>query len=82
MIYNKQEIYSVEEGDYIGHMFIVVDITKDDVCCLKLPDMENIKVPKKSFEQGRNTDIIRFIEKLPRDVFKTSVAQYEKNETS
>ena len=82
MTYKKQEIYSVEGGDYIGRMFVVVDITKDDVCCLKLPDMENIKVPKESFEHGRNTGIIRFIEKLPSDVFKTSAAQYEKNEVT
>jgi len=68
--YKKQEIYAVETGDYVGQMFVVVDITKGVVCCLRLPDMENIIVSKESFEHGRNTDILKFIEKLPRDVFK------------
>jgi len=80
--YKKQEIYSVEAGDYIGQMFVVIDIADDYVCCLTLPNMENISVPKDSFEQGRNTDIIRFIEKLPKDVFKISVAQYKANENT
>ena len=44
--------------------------------------MENIKVPIESFENGRNNDIIKFVEKLPRKVYSVVEAQYNKNENS
>ena len=80
--YKEGEIYGIETGDYTGQMFVVVDITDEYVGCLRLPDMENIKVPKESFEHGRNSDIITLSEKLPRNVYKISKAQYIKNENS
>ena len=80
--YKQGEIYCIEAGDYLGQMFVVVDITEDYVGCLRLPDMDNIKVPRESFDTGRNTNIITLMEKLPRDVFKISKAQYSKNENS
>ena len=78
--YKQGEIYSIEAGDYVGQMFVVVDITNDSVGCLRLPDMDNIKVPIESFDHGRNTGIIVLSEKLPRSVYKVSKAQYFKNE--
>lgn len=80
--FKKGEIYGVETGDYVGQMFVVVDIKKDIIGCLRLPYMENIKVPFETFDHGRNTGIIKLIEKLPRSVFKVSKAQYKKNENS
>jgi len=38
------------------------------------------KVPTKSFESGRNSDIIKFVEELPEDVYSVIEAQYNKNE--
>lgn len=81
-LYKQGEVYCIEAGDYLGQMFVVVDIADDHVGCLRLPDMDNISVPKESFDTGRNTNIITLIEKLPRDVFKVSKAQYIKNENS
>lgn len=80
--FKKGEIYGVETGDYVGQMFVVVDVKKDTIGCLRLPHMENIKVPFETFDHGRNTGIIKLIEKLPRSVFKVSKAQYKKNEDS
>lgn len=80
--YKKGEIYSIETGDYVGQMFVVVDVCKDDVGCLRLPHMKNVKVPKSSFDTGRNSGIIKLVERLPRAVFKVSKAQYEKNENA
>jgi len=48
--------------------------------CLSLPKMENIEVPIESFENGRNNDIIKFVEKLPKKVYSVVEAQYKKNE--
>jgi hypothetical protein len=78
----KREIYAVETGDYVGKMFAVVDLKKDTVGCLILPHMENIDVPIESFDNGRNNDIIKFVEKLPKDVYSVVEAQYKKNENS
>lgn len=80
--FKKGEIYGVETGDYVGQMLVVVDVKKDNIGCLRLPHMENIKVPFETFNHGRNTGIIKLIEKLPRSVFKVSKAQYKKNENS
>ena len=82
MKYNKREIYAVESGDYVGKMFAVVNLKKDTIGCLILPQMENIDVPIESFDNGRNNDIIKFVEKLPKDVYSVVEAQYKKNENT
>ena len=80
MNYRKREIYAVETGDYVGKMFAVVDPKKDTIGCLILPQMENVNVPIESFDNGRNEDIIKFVERLPKDVYSVVEAQYKKNE--
>ena len=82
MNYSKKQIYAVETGDYVGQMFAVVEIDKHHIGCLSLPEMENIKVPKESFDSGRNNDILSLVEELPKDVFKVVETQYFKNENS
>ena len=78
----KREVYAVQTGDYVGQMFTVVDPKGEFIGCLSIPSMENINVPKESFETGRNNDIIKFVEKLPRRVYSVVEAQYKKNENS
>jgi len=80
MKYYKREVYAVQTGDYVGQMFAIVDPTEDVIGCLSLPKMENIEVPIESFENGRNNDIIKFVEKLPKKVYSVVEAQYKKNE--
>ena len=82
MSYSKKQIYAVETGDYVGQMFAVVEVNNDHVGCLSLPDMKNIKVPKESFDSGRNNDILSLVEELPKDVYKVVESQYFKNENS
>ena len=82
MKYCKRDIYAVEQGDYVGRMFAIVDPRDDVIGCLSLPRMENIEVPIESFDTGRNEDIIKFVEKLPKDVYSVVEAQYRKNENS
>jgi hypothetical protein len=78
----RREVYAVERGDYVGRMFAIVDPRDDVIGCLSLPQMENIEVPLESFENGRNNDIIKFVEKLPRKVYSVIEAQYKKNENT
>ena len=82
MNYFKKQIYAVETGDYVGQMFAVVEVSGDHVGCLSLPEMKNIKVPKESFDSGRNNDILSLVEELPKDVYKVVESQYFKNENS
>ena len=80
MKYCKREVYAVETGDYVGKMFAVVDPKKEAIGCLILPQMENVNVPIESFDNGRNNDIIKLVEKLPKKVYSVVEAQYKKNE--
>tara|TARA_R100001377_G_scaffold79261_1_gene57428 strand:- start:1267 stop:1515 length:249 start_codon:yes stop_codon:yes gene_type:complete len=75
----KQELYAVNNGDYVGQMFAVIAVDKNNVYCLSMPNMENVEVPVDKFELGRNTDIITLVEKLSRDIWKTCEAQYNNN---
>ena len=79
---SKKEIYAVQTGDYVGQMFAIVEINKDNIGCLSLPEMKNVKVPKESFDSGRNNDILSLVEELPKDIFKVVETQYFKNENS
>ena len=76
----KRQVYAVETGDYAGQMFIVVNPTTEDVGCLSIPVMENVKVPRDALEYAVDSSIITFVETLPRKVYKISEAQYLKNE--
>ena len=82
MSYCERDIYAVETGDYVGQMFAIIDLKEDAIGCLILPHMKNIDVPRESFDNGRNNDIIKFVEKLPKDVYSVVEAQYRKNENS
>ena len=82
MKYSKRQVYAVQTGDYAGQMFIIVEPNKDSIGCLSIPTVKNVKVPTNSFEHARNNNIIKYVEKLPRSVFKISAAQYFKNENS
>ena len=82
MKYSKRQVYAVQTGDYAGQMFIIVEPNKDSIGCLSIPTMENVKVHFDKFTHARNTDIIKYVEQLPRKVFKVSAAQYIKNENS
>ena len=44
--------------------------------------MENVKVPRESFDSGRNNDIIKLVEELPKNIYSVVEAQYNKNENS
>ena len=82
MKYCKRDIYAVQTGDFVGKMFAIVKLEDESIGCLILPQMENIKVPRESFDNGRNNHIIKFVEKLPKKVYSVIEAQYKKNENS
>ena len=80
--FHKKQVYAVQTGQYAGQMFIIVESNKDYAGCLSIPTMENVKVPFDALKHARNNNIIKYVEQLPRSVFKISAAQYFKNENS
>ena len=78
----KRQCYAVTTGDYVGQLFMVCEVTEKEISCLSVPAMENVKVPKDKWIIGRNSNIIEYVETLPRTTFKVIEAQYTKNENS
>ena len=76
------DIYAVHTGTYAGEMLIYIKNKSVDYCFLSIPKMENRLIPKIIFEHGRNNNIIRYVERAPSYVLKTSTAQYAKNENT
>jgi hypothetical protein len=76
----EKDVYACKTGDYAGQMFIIIKKSKDSLGCLSIPEVKNVKIPVESFETGRNSNIIEYVETIPKSVYKISKAQYEKNE--
>ena len=78
--YKTGSIFAVQTGDFVGQMFILVNITQDSYRFLSIPNMINIDVTKDKFDFAINNTIIEFIEVVPRNYFKTIKKQFDKNE--
>ncbi len=78
----KRELYACSHGDYVGKMFVVIEVKDQQVGCLQVPELVNLKIPTDTFDNGRNSDIIELVEVIPKDVFEVTTAQYYKNEDS
>ena len=76
------QCYAAQTGDYVGQMFMVCEVTDNEIGCLTVPDMKNVKVPKDKWIIGRNSNIIDFVEDLPHDTYEVINAQYTHNEDS
>ncbi len=74
------DIYAVHTGTYAGEMLIYIKSETVDHCFLSIPNMVNRIIPKIIFDHGRNNNILRYVERVPVYVLKTSTAQYVKNE--
>jgi hypothetical protein len=47
-----------------------------------MPDMVTTKISQNDFNNGLDKEIIKFVEKCPKYVFKVIQAQYKKNENT
>lgn len=76
------DIYACHHGDYAGQMFAFICRDKKELTYnfLRMPDMAITKIPQKDFDNGLDKDIIKYMERLPKYVFKVIEAQYKKNE--
>jgi branched-subunit amino acid transport protein AzlD len=74
------DIYAVHTGSYAGEMLIYIKSETVDYCFLSVPNLINRVIPQIVFDHGRNNNILRYVERVPVYVLKTSTAQYVKNE--
>ena len=68
-------IYAVNNGDYMGEFFVLVE-NSDSLIFLSLPDFYIRKVPTDKYDIGIKENILEFQEKLPQDIFKECIKKY------
>lgn len=71
--------YAVTTGKYAGEMLVYIQESSDDLSFLSIPKMSNREIPKDKFKVGIDSKIIDIVEKLPSDVYRTCISQFEKN---
>lgn len=76
----KRCAYAVTTGDYVGEIFVFIDTTDENYKFLSIPKNINRIVPKEKFEFGLEANIIEYVERLPRQVYKIITAQFYYNE--
>ena len=74
--------FAVHTGTYAGEILILIKETADNFCFLSIPKMINRDISKLIIENARNKNIIKFVEKIPRQILNVSNQQYLLNEKS
>ena len=74
--------YAVKHGTYAGEILIFIKKNTDLYDFLSVPKMINRSIPEDKFNYAYNSGIIDFVEKIPKEVYKTVVRQFEKNRNS
>lgn len=78
------DMYACHRGQFAGQMFCFICRDKKELTYnfIRMPDMITTAIPQKDFDEGLSNDVIKFMEKVPKYVFKVILAQYKKNESS
>ena len=77
-------MYACHHGQFAGQMFCFICRNKKEHTYnfLRMPEMITTAIPQKDFDEGLSQGVIKFMEKVPKYVFKVIEAQYKKNESS
>ena len=78
------DMYACHHGQFAGQMFCFICRDKKELTYnfLRMPDMITTAIPQKDFDDGLSQGVIKFMEKVPKYVFKVIEAQYKKNENT
>jgi len=71
--------YAVKHGYYAGEILIFIRKQTDSYEFLSIPKMLNRSIPCDKFNDGWGYGIIDFVEKIPKDVYKAVIKQFENN---
>ncbi len=72
----KRYLYAVKNGDHAGKFIAYIDTLQDNYCFLAIPGNEKLKIPIVDFENGIDSEIVDFVEVLPKNIFKVLEAQH------
>lgn len=77
-------MYACHHGEYAGQLFAFIcrDKKEQTYNFLRMPEMITTKIPQKDFNDGLEKEIIKFVEKIPKYVYKVIESQYKKNENT
>lgn len=75
----KKYIYAVTGGKYLGELLVFIESDNINNYFLSLPEMHVREIPSDKFKFGLNENIVDIVEKLPSDIYKVCIAQYNKN---
>ena len=77
-------MYACHHGEYAGQLFAFIcrDKKEQTYNFLRMPEMITTKIPQKDFDNGLEKEIIKFVEKIPKYVYKVIESQYKKNENT
>lgn len=77
-----RKIFAVTKGVFLGEMLVFIKEEGSNFCFLSLPTCTNRKIPKEKFDFGIENGILDFVETSPKNVYNTTVKQYQKNESN
>lgn len=78
--YNRK-IYAIREGTYKGNFFLYISSDDNNINFLSLPFNKPISMKIEEFETGIEKKIVDYIQKVPHNVYKVCVAQYNESKT-
>jgi len=70
-------IYVVDGGDYGGDYIVLIKTDYLNLSFLNLGNMATQTIELDTFRRGFNYGVVRYLEKLPKYVFKVCKTQYE-----
>ena len=79
---NKRDSYAVQTGDYVGEILIYIKSSSTHHSFISIPKNINRHIPKEKFDFARNHNIIEFVERMPRSVYRVLEKQFEYNENN
>jgi hypothetical protein len=73
----KCDVFAVQTGDFAGQMFNFVEQKGDNYMFISTPDVKIVEVPIEKFDFAKEHEIIEYVERLPRKIFKVIKKQYQ-----
>lgn len=75
----KRQMYAVTAGQYLGNFLVFTDNNpnNDSYVVIVLPDLIETYIPVKDVEEGLKHNILDFVKKLSRGVYKELIDQIE-----
>lgn len=74
--------YAVTTGAYAGEVFIFIKQEGDIMHFLSIPENINRSIPVAKFDFGIQHSILDFVERIPSKIYKTTIKQFQKNEST